>query len=130
MKIIRGSKSIVIPRGDEPIYPYDKLLAVGTSEQIESFNRVMNKEFTTLEALKNSVVEENSDFTVEAVQVCEDSFINGKTLRELCMRDSGCMVLSVLRGDEFITNPKAEFRFEAGDTAWIAGEKDSIHFFA
>lgn len=130
VKIIRGSKSIVIPRGDEPIYPYDKLLAVGTSEQIESFNRVMNKEFTTLEALKNSVVEENSDFTVEAVQVCEDSFINGKTLRELCMRDSGCMVLSVLRGDEFITNPKAEFRFEAGDTAWIAGEKDSIHFFA
>ena len=130
VKIIRGSKSIVIPRGDEPIYPYDKLLAVGTSEQIESFNRVMNKEFTTLEALKNSVVEENSDFTVEAVQVCEDSFINGKTLRELSMRDSGCMVLSVLRGDEFITNPKAEFRFEAGDTAWIAGEKDSIHFFA
>ena len=130
VKIIRGTKSIVIPRGDEPIYPYDKLLAVGTSEQIESFNRVMNKEFTTLEALKNSVVEENSDFTVEAVQVCEDSFIIGKTLRELCMRDSGCMVLSVLRGDEFITNPKAEFRFEAGDTAWIAGEKDSIHFFA
>lgn len=130
VKIIRGSKSIVIPRGDEPIYPYDKLLAVGTSEQIESFNRVMNKEFTTLEALKNSVVEENSDFTVEAVQVCEDSFIIGKSLRELCMRDSGCMVLSVLRDDEFITNPKAEFRFEAGDTAWIAGEKDSIHFFA
>lgn len=130
VKIIRGSKSIVIPRGDEPIYPYDKLLAVGTSEQIESFNRVMNKEFTTLEALKNSVVDENSDFTVEAVQVCEDSFIIGKTLRELCMRDSGCMVLSVLRDDEFITNPKAEFRFEAGDTAWIAGEKDSIHFFA
>lgn len=130
VKIIRGTKSIVIPRGDEPIYPYDKLLAVGTSEQIESFNKVMNKEFTTLEALKNSVVEENSDFTVEAVQVCEDSFINGKTLRELSMRDSGCMVLSVLRGDEFITNPKAEFKFEAGDTAWIAGEKDSIRFFA
>jgi K+/H+ antiporter YhaU regulatory subunit KhtT len=45
------------------------------------------------------------------------------------MRESGCMVLSVLRDNEFITNPRADFRFRVGDSVWIAGEKDSCGFF-
>ena len=45
------------------------------------------------------------------------------------MRDSGCMVISVLRENEFIANPKADLRFQAGDTVWIAGEKGSCEFF-
>ena len=31
VKIVRGSRSILIPNGDESIYPYDRLVAVGTS---------------------------------------------------------------------------------------------------
>jgi K+/H+ antiporter YhaU regulatory subunit KhtT len=50
-------------------------------------------------------------------------------LKELSMRESGCMVLSVLRDNEFITNPKADLRFRDGDTVWIAGEKESCEFF-
>ena len=52
-----------------------------------------------------------------------------KALKDLSMRESGCMVLSVLRDNEFITNPKADFRFRAGDSVWIAGEKKSCEFF-
>ena len=36
IEIHRGSRSIIIPSGDHVIYPYDKLLAVGSSQQIES----------------------------------------------------------------------------------------------
>ena len=45
------------------------------------------------------------------------------------MRQRGCMVLSVLRNNEFITNPRADFHFQEGDSVWIAGEKESCESF-
>ena len=45
------------------------------------------------------------------------------------MRSYGCMIICVLRGNELITNPKAEFRFETGDLLWFAGAKNSLHAF-
>ena len=41
VKIQRGSRSILIPSGGEVIYPADKLLAVGTTEQIQAFRKSM-----------------------------------------------------------------------------------------
>ena len=45
------------------------------------------------------------------------------------MRQKGCMVLSVLRDNEFITNPRADFHFQAGDSVWIAGDRESCGLF-
>ena len=36
------------------------------------------------------------------------------------------MVISMLRGDEFITNPEPDLVFQAGDTVWIAGNIANI----
>jgi len=72
---------------------------------------------------------DDQDFTVEVIPVTETSYMFDKALRDLSMRESGCMVLSVLRDNEFITNPRADFRFRVGDSVWIAGEKDSCGFF-
>ena len=55
----------------------------------------------------------------------EDSYLTGKTLRNTNMRDYHCMVISVLHGTEFHTNPKPDYEFAAGDVVWIAGETSS-----
>ncbi len=127
VKIMRGSRSIVIPQGDEMIFPYDKLLAVGTSEQIRSFVSMMNE----CDLQKEGDMEDDNEmeFTVDTITICEESYLYDKTLRELSMRDSGCMVISVLRDGELVTNPKAEFRFRKDDMVWIAGEAASCEFF-
>ena len=39
------------------------------------------------------------------------------------------MVISVLRNGDFITNPAADFKCQAGDTVWLAGERASIDWF-
>ena len=80
-------------------------------------------------ALRFDASGDSQDFAVEIIQVTPSSFLYDKALKDLSMRESGCMVLSVLRENEFITNPKADFRFRAGDSVWIAGEKDSCEFF-
>lgn len=43
IEIHRGSRSIIIPSGDQVIYPYDKLLAVGSSQQIESLKEMFRE---------------------------------------------------------------------------------------
>ena len=130
VKIVRGSRSILIPSGDEFIYPYDRLLAVGTSAQIRDFSIMMEHDVVDPQSIRLSSSGDDRDFVVKIIQVTGYSYLCDKVLRDLSMRDSGCMVLSVLRGNEFITNPKADLRFQEGDTVWIAGEKESCEFFS
>ena len=122
VKIQRGSRSILIPRGDECIYPGDMLLAVGTTEQIASFVRTM-KDNTV------SVQGETESFAVEPVTLREDSYLTGKILRETDMRAQGVMIISMLHEGRLITNPRPEQRFEAGETIWLAGLKSSIDWY-
>ena len=129
VKIMRGTQSIIIPRGDEFIYPYDKLLAVGTTDQINAFMQMMQESTMSAGHPSAAVEPSDKDFSVESIPVTTESFLYEKTLRELSMRDSGCMVISVMRDGNIITNPKAEFRFKEGDNVWIAGEKASCNFF-
>ena len=121
VKIMRGRKNILVPSGNEHIYPKDRLLAVGTSEQLRVFRETMKED---LNIYKNK----ESIFNLEAVTLAEDSFLTGKTLREADMRSYGCMVISFLRGDKFETNPKPDFRFQAGDVVWLAGEKSACEW--
>lgn len=124
VKIVRGSKGIEIPSGDERIFPGDVLLAVGTTEQIALFRKVMED---------NSVVENaevsKDAFVVDSVTLTAGSHLTGQTLRESKMRASGCMVVGVLHNGELIANPKPEYLFREGDTVWMAGVQSSIEWF-
>jgi CPA2 family monovalent cation:H+ antiporter-2 len=127
VKIIRGSRSIMIPKGDEVVFPFDKLLAVGTKEQLAEFRKDM---------AENVYVPEEADaetlaprqFELESITLKEDSWLTGKTLRETDMRSYGCMVISVVSDGQVTTNPKPDYRFKAGDTVWLAGEKSACEW--
>ena len=123
IKIERGSRSITIPSGDEVIYPGDKVLAVGTDAQIQSFLGIVN------ENVKPGPKTEASDFIVDNTTLTESSYMTGKTLRDLSMRSHGCMTICVYRDDKLITNPHADFLFRSGDIVWLAGEKESCKWY-
>lgn len=124
IEIMRGKHCIRVPRGDEKIYPHDILLAVGSTKQIAEFRKIVN-ENTASEA--DYVPEE---FAVKVVDLDEKSVLAGKSLRDSGMRAAGCMIVSILRGDDFITNPKPDFELKAGDRIWVAGEKQSCEWFS
>ena len=129
VKIIRGSRSIMIPKGDEVVFPFDKLLAVGTKEQLAEFRKDM---------AENVYVPEEADaetlaprqFELESITLKEDSWLTGKTLRETDMRSYGCMVISVVSDGQVTTNPKPDYRFKEGDIVWLAGEKSACDWWA
>ena len=121
IKIQRGSRSINIPSGNEQIFPYDHLLAVGTTVQINQLRSML--EAATAPA---GAQESDPEFEVMSISLKEDSYLTGQTLRATNLRDYRCMVISVLHEGEFITNPKPDFKFGTGDVVWIAGETSSL----
>ena len=123
-RIKRGSGIIDIPGGDTVIYPYDQLVAVGTSAQLKALKALVSGSVHVAEDASGQ------EFEVVPITLGEDSYLSGKVLRSLSMRDYGCMVISVLRGNEFITNPGPDFRFAPNDTVWIAGETSSCEWLA
>ena len=122
IEIARGSRHIRIPSGDERIFPADRLVAVGTTAQLEDFKSIF---------AANTIPQpqEQQDFAVLNGLVTEVSPLAGKTLRETSMRSAGCMVVSILHDGELITNPTADMSISVGDTIWVAGERKSCQWF-
>ncbi|MBR4771954.1 MAG: TrkA C-terminal domain-containing protein, partial [Bacteroidales bacterium] len=52
-----------------------------------------------------------------------------QSLRSLNLRSYGCMIISMLRDGQFVTNPKPDTVFHAGDTVWLAGDVNSLTWF-
>ncbi|MBP5397237.1 MAG: cation:proton antiporter [Bacteroidales bacterium] len=121
VKIQRGHHGILVPAGKEFVYPGDTLVAVGTRDQLDRFTELMG---TTL-----APDEREQLFKLECFVLGDDSPLCGKMLRETNLRDAGCMVVGVLRGEEMISNPSPELRFQSGDGVWMAGEADSLKWF-
>jgi CPA2 family monovalent cation:H+ antiporter-2 len=122
IKIQRGTQSINIPSGEELVFPYDSLLAVGTTEQIERL-REMLEAYVLLSSQGTG-----QEFEVTSFTLTDNSYLTGQTLRGTNMRDYRCMVISVLHGSQFITNPRPDYKFETGDVVWIAGETSSCRW--
>ena len=122
IKITRGSHNILIPEAKEPIYPGDVLLAVGTNQQLSELKKMIADSIVPAEK------GEEPRFDVVTLDVKEDSYLCGRSLQSLQFRKFNCMVISVMRNDEMITNPKADLIFQPGDKVWVAGEFTSANY--
>ena len=128
IKIQRGSRSMTIPSGDTVIYPYDRILAVGTEEQLAEFRSIM-KEHEAQYVPPRSDVENDADFVVRPVELTRDSILVGHTLRQTRMRSWNCMLICYLRDGKIVSNPSPDEPFQEGDLVWLAGEGEKIYEF-
>ena len=121
IKITRGNHSILVPDGNEKVYPGDELLTVGTEEQLDALRKMFDASLV-------ATTEDKLEFNVEPVEVKGNSYLQGVSLKSLDIRKSNCMVISVLRGNDMIINPRADIIFEPGDVVWIAGDTASVDY--
>ena len=118
-KIQRGGKSIIIPSSDERVYPGDKLVAVGTDEQLEQFIKTV-KDNCELPQVPDE------EFIVEPIKLKQDSPLTGILLKDTELRPSGCLVVGVERDGTVFSNPHKDFRFAEGDIVWVAGVRSAL----
>lgn len=127
--IIRGGKKINIPDGKEHLYPYDKIVISGSDEEIQTFSKYIEKQQD-----KHSAAEDDSGehhISLSQYEVEPESSVIGKTIIELAVREkTECMIIGIDRKNESITQFTPDFRFEAGDVLWLAGEKDKLNSFS
>ncbi len=66
------------------------------------------------------------EFSIYEMIVDVDSFICGKTLRELKLKERFIQILKIDRGDEMIDFPSADTRLLAGDRMIVYGKIDAL----
>lgn len=119
--IIRGNERINIPGGNERLYPFDKIVVVGSDSDLESFHKYIEKRY------QESAIEHESankeEVKIEQFFINENSSLIGKSIQDSGIRDQAkCLVIGIERGNTSIQNPPPSTVFEKGDIVWIVGE--------
>ena len=123
--IIRGEQRINIPGGDERLYPFDKLVVVGTDNDLEQFRHYVEQRYQ--ESIKKQQAERPKAVNLEQFIIADDSRLAGLSIQESGIRDQAkCLVIGIERGTTSIKNPPPSTVFEAGDLVWVVGEHKQV----
>ncbi len=120
VSIIRGEIRINIPGGKEKILPCDKVLALGTDDQLTNVAKIFGTPSIAADNQKKEV-------SVEQLIIDERSPLEGKSIVESGIRDKAkCLVVGIEHEGETTMSPNIHTKFCVGDVVWVVGEKDKI----
>lgn len=110
------------PSRHERIYPEDKLLVIGTDEQLENF-----KQFLEPKEGPREPQEERQEVVLKKIDVDEGSWLIGKSIRESGVREkTNGIVVGLERSGRRLLNPQSTVIFERDDKMWIVGDPKLI----
>lgn len=120
--IYRGATAILSPRGNEVILPLDKLVLLGTDEQLEQFTQhylQQEEEATPTHLLEN--------FTLKAVTLDKENPLVGKTIAESGIREHvKGLVVGIERQGTQLLNPDSKTVLATGDLLFLVGENEHL----
>jgi CPA2 family monovalent cation:H+ antiporter-2 len=121
--IERGRIMIPTPNRDERLYPNDKLLIIGTDEQLALAKVV----FETEQELNEESSFPKKDMTLQKIVINSSSPVYQQTIRDSGIRETTQgLVVGIERKGERILNPDSNLRFENDDIVWIVGNHKKI----
>ena len=125
VSIIRGERQINIPRGEERLYPFDKIIIVGTDEELDLFQEIIQKQYKEYrDQLAQSF---NNNIKIEQFNIEPDSPLIGRSIQQSDIRDkNACLILGIERDGKSMMNPPSQTVFKENDNVWVAGEYRQI----
>lgn len=121
VSIIRADQRFNIPGGDEHIYPLDKIVVLGTDEQMNAFKEEIESHSLAPEK------KDEEEVILQQFVVEERSPLVNRPLCDCNIRDkSKCLVVGVERDEDTIMNPSGSFVFREGDVVSVVGEKERV----
>jgi CPA2 family monovalent cation:H+ antiporter-2 len=120
--IERGKINISTPSRDERLYPYDKLLIIGTDDQLANikplFEGIVDETLVTVPM---------QDMSLQKIVINSKSPVFEQTIRNSGIREqTQGLVVGIERNGERILNPDSNLIFENGDIVWIVGNNKKI----
>ena len=123
VEIIRGDYKIYIPGGSDHIYPQDKVVVVGTDEQLKAFQ-------AKLEDQENGSAcsdGQPKDVTVNSFVVDESfPFLGQSIMQSNVGRRYNCLIVALERNGDSLMTPDNDTVFELDDLVWVVGGKGKI----
>lgn len=120
--IERGKIMIPTPARTERLYPNDKVLVIGTDDQLAS-----------VKPLFEGVADENTtsfpkqDMSLQKIIINSKSPVFGQTIRDSGIRErTQGLVVGIERNGIRILNPDSNLVFENDDIVWIVGNNKKI----
>lgn len=122
--IERGKIMIPTPKRDERLYPNDKVLVIGTDDQLASVKHLFEGDNTEID-------EEGSfpkqDMSLQKIVINSKSPVFGQTIRDSGIREkTQGLVVGIERNGQRILNPDSNLVFENEDIVWIVGNNKRI----
>ncbi|MCD8269943.1 MAG: cation:proton antiporter [Parabacteroides sp.] len=123
VEIIRGDLKIYIPGGSEHIYPQDKVVVVGTDEQLKAFQEKLDNELNNDDCSTG----QPKEITVNSFIVDENFPFIGQSIMESDLgKRYNCLIVAIERDDNPLMTPDNDTVFEPDDLVWVVGDKNRI----
>lgn len=119
--IERGHRQLLAPKRDDVLMPFDKLISIGTDDQLTNFARVIESESQLVE------VDEGVKYELQLLVLDADKPWVGRSIRESGLREAvDGLVVGLERAGERILNPDSSVQFQIGDLVWLVGNTEKI----
>ena len=124
LEIERNGHVITTIRPDLRVYPGDKLLLLGQTDQIEAA-----RDYLTDEGAGRNQSDEFRGSVLETFEIPAGPY-TGKTLAELNLAQvTGTRIVGIQRGDHKIIAPSGQEKLETGDNVLVTGTLNEIGMF-
>jgi CPA2 family monovalent cation:H+ antiporter-2 len=121
--IERGKIMIPTPGRDERLYPNDKVLVIGTDDQLAAIKELF-------EASRDANAElsfPKEDMSLQKIVINSSSPVFNQSIRNSGIRETtNGLVVGIERAGQRILNPDSNMIFENGDVVWIVGNNKKI----
>lgn len=121
--IERGKIMIPTPGRDERLYPNDKVMVIGTDDQLAAVKELF--EGSAANVPDSSFPRE--DMALQKIVITGSSPVFGQSIRTSGIRETTQgLVVGVERSGNRILNPDSDLIFESGDIVWIVGNNKRV----
>ncbi|RZL18833.1 MAG: sodium:proton antiporter, partial [Pedobacter sp.] len=121
--IERGKIMIPTPGRDERLYPNDKVLVIGTDDQLAAIKELFEGGMDTNAELSFP----KEDMSLQKIVINSSSPVYNQSIRNSGIRETtNGLVVGIERAGQRILNPDSNMIFENGDVVWIVGNNKKI----
>lgn len=123
--IERGKKQILAPRRDDILSAFDRLIVIGTDEQLAHFTNLVSPVSS-----ENSKFDRSAKYELKNIILSQTHDWVGKSIRESGIREAtDGLVVGIERKGNRTLNPDSTVVLQEGDSVWLVGNPEKIQAF-